>query len=88
MIEFTKSFKVGDSLFTSLEQAQEHELALLVGATAAPIILKEKERILNILTTTPNSKPKARKINGGRKPRSAKPVTNQPSEPQSTEPQL
>ena len=32
------------------------------------------ERIIDILTTTPASKPKARAINGGRKPRKAKTV--------------
>src|SRR5688500_16786170 len=42
-----------------------------VGEIAAHIIEKQ-DKIIDILTTTPSSKPKARKINGGTKTRAPK----------------
>jgi hypothetical protein len=89
MIEFTKSFKVGDKVFATIEEAQKHELELLLDAadeSAINQIINSKDKVVDILTTKAGSLPKARKVNGGRKVRSAKPVTNQPSEPDATQP--
>ena len=81
MIEFTKAFKVGDSVFPSLELAQRHELEALFSEWPivdnpefgpkgiALRILECKDKIVDILTTTTASKPKARSINGGKKHR-------------------
>lgn len=81
MIEFTKSFKCSDgTIVATLEEAQQNELANILAEegmdavsgqadAAADAVLKAKERVLDILTTTATSKPKARKINGGTKKR-------------------
>ena len=78
MIERTLGFKVGQLFFPCIEDAQRHELAEIFagagmgkadGGLAAETVLKQQEKILDILTTTPTSKVKARKINGGTKRR-------------------
>lgn len=79
MIEFTKSYKTGDGLvFGSIEEAQAHEIAALMkandlgpnGAEAvAQFLIAQKDAVIDILTMTPNSKPKARKMHGGTKNR-------------------
>jgi len=84
MIESTKAFKTSDGkTHASLEDAKAHELELLlvgepskltgdVPSDVAATILENAERIVDILTTTATSKPRARKINGGSKPRKTK----------------
>lgn len=90
MITFTKSYKTEDgSIFGTIEEAQKYELRCLVeghpvmqsvelpkdwGKTIATIIMDNRDVVLDILTTTPTSKPAARKINGGSKKRK----TNKP----------
>lgn len=76
MIERTNAFKVGDQSFLTLANAQKYELEKLLkdtsftsGEMVAGWIVEQKVKILDILTTTSASKPKARKINGGAKPR-------------------
>jgi hypothetical protein len=79
MIERTSAFKVGDQSFLTLADAQRFELKELVKPQNHPaglsvgdfidVIMDNKVKILDILTTTSASKPKARKINGGAKPR-------------------
>jgi hypothetical protein len=72
MIERTLAFKTTDaSTFSELHEAQEHEISLLHAdlATVASMILEYSDKIVDILTTTPTSKPKARKIHGGTKTR-------------------
>jgi len=77
MIERTNSFKVGDQSFLTLGEAQKYELGQLLGKkesmssaiAMAEWILDNKVAILDILTMTPTSKPKARKVNGGTKKR-------------------
>ena len=81
MIEFTKSYKTADGqVFGSIEDAQQHEvetiLLQLKGVSAGPVtseiaghILKNKAILIDVLTTTPNSKPKARTTHGGTKNR-------------------
>jgi hypothetical protein len=82
MIEFTKSYKTTDGqVFSSIEAAQMHEIVLLFNddkfdATAhntiAKFLLSKKDALIDIFTTTPNSKPKARAIHGGTKKRTPK----------------
>lgn len=72
MIEFTKSFKTEDNkIFATIEEAQIHELevALSLDSDIVKQIVDNKDAVMDILTTTKNSKPKARKINGGNKKR-------------------
>lgn len=84
MIEFTKAFKTSDGeTHASLEEAQKHELLLIYGTTAsdaeavarehfANVVMDNSDRIVDILTTTATSKPRARKVNGGSKQRKPK----------------
>lgn len=89
MIEKTTAFKVGERFFPCIEDAQAHELAAILSVQGPPgdtftlqlseseIIAKRvlfaKEQVLNILTMTPQSHPKARKANGAtRRPRKTK----------------
>lgn len=81
MIEKTTAYKVGEKFFSCIEEAQKEELAGLFNlfdlenqGTITGIIMDNADRIMDILTMTPSSKPKARAINGGRKPRKAKTV--------------
>lgn len=82
-MKFTKSIETSDlKLFGSLEEAQRHEIKLVFGnptdETAAfgikeiaDTLFEQRDKILDILTTTERSRPSARKINGGRKKRAA-----------------
>jgi hypothetical protein len=79
-----------DKVFGDIKHAQLHELELVIkkhptfklnGATGelpetvvAGILLDCKDVIMDILTTTANSKPKARVVNGGSKKRPSKTV--------------
>ncbi len=84
MIERTTSYKVGDSLFATIELAQQHEIALLLeGAgldlkqieAVVGIMVKNREKMVNILTMKTTSRAKGRKANGAtRKPRAQKPI--------------
>jgi hypothetical protein len=94
MIEKTTAYKVGDKVFSTIVDAQIHEIEELFEKfpiVDEPVwnphgialrILEKQDLILDILTMTPNSKPKARAINGGRKPRKTKPESKTPAEPQ------
>ena len=84
MIEFTKSYKTADGqVFGSIEDAQTHEIEVLFEKNpfdtphdAAAIVLKNKTIFIDILTTTPNSKPKARATHGGTKTRKKSVITD------------
>ena len=81
MITRATSFKTDDGeCFHSLDDAQAHELATTIapalggvntdrGLSIAKILVQERKRVTDILTTTETSLVKARAINGGRKPR-------------------
>lgn len=80
MIEFTKAFKTSDGeTFATIELAQRHELDLLIGDKVPDasvdeminVLMANAEKVVDILTTKPNSRPKARKAHGGTKPRKA-----------------
>lgn len=74
MIQFVNAFATNDGkVHQTLEEAQIHELSEIAGRDAATALVKEKERVIDILTTTKTSRPKARKINGGRKARKTNP---------------
>lgn len=84
MIEKTTGYRIGDKLFTTLDEAKSAGLIELCKASngfanesacsdVADFILAHQGAILDILTTGPKSKPKARAINGStRKPRKPK----------------
>ena len=58
MIERTNSFKVGNQSFLTLEDAQKFELDVFFGSNdVVDKILKNKDKIIDILTTTPTSLP-------------------------------
>lgn len=79
MIEKTLGYKVGQMFFPCIEDAQRRELEQLFEKANLPgdlragwiaaKVLEHQEKILDILTTTPTSKVRARKINGGTKRR-------------------
>ncbi len=91
MIERTQAFKTSDGAnHSSLEEAKIHELAIvitpagedlesIVGTTskkiAEDIVRMFSDRVVDILTTSATSKPRARKVNGGKKTRAAKPAS-------------
>ena len=84
MIQFTKSYKTSDDqIFGTIEEAQIHEIETLLYANAvsktevpsvAKLMLTKKDMVIDILTMSPNSKPKARSIHGGTKKRPSKTV--------------
>ena len=91
MIEFTKAYKTTDGqTHATLEDAKSHELTLLFCDTRVPTdteahfiltVQENADRIIDILSTTATSKPRARKVNGGKKTRAAKPaIPTPPSE--------
>lgn len=57
-----------------LEQAKHASLSNLLGGQEeiASILIEHSSAVVDILTTTPTSLPRARKANGGRKPRKSK----------------
>lgn len=78
MITNTKAFLTSDNkTHATLEDAQRHELDTLWDEnekaqptqTVAVWLLANKDKIVDILTTTAASKPRARKVNGGTKKR-------------------
>ena len=84
MIQFTKSYKTNDGqIFGTIEEAQAHEIAVVFeflpladAREIASAVLKNKTILIDILTTTPNSKPKARSVNGGSKKRKKMIITD------------
>lgn len=88
MIRVSPSFITSDDKsFVEFELAQEHELEILIesGGTKnlAAYLVKNSDKVIDILTTKKGSRPGARSINGGKKPRKSKkpkdPVVAPPS---------
>lgn len=77
MITKAPSFVTSDQqTFLTLEAAQGHEIEQLADGYKGPIaewIMSQRDKIVDILTTTATSKPRARSINGGKKTRKPKP---------------
>lgn len=77
MIERIQAYRASDgTTHATLEEVQKHELSEVLCLTSgapvqdvAALIFEHRERVLDILTTSPTSKAKARKINGGTKKR-------------------
>jgi hypothetical protein len=87
MIEKVQSYKVGDKFFNTFEEARSEELISLFsdlpgtqGSAAVAIVVKNKDRLVDILTSTPRSRAKARKINGATRKRKSLPKTITASE--------
>ncbi len=87
MITKTQSFSTSDGkIFPTLEGAQQEEINLLVspyaasGSSDAPTVIANiiaaivtnREKVIDILTTTAKSRPVSRKIHGGTKKRTPK----------------
>ena len=85
MITKTTGYQSTDGVFhATIEEAQEAELICLfkdIGAIEWPIdeisrhIIERSDAIIDILTMTPKSRPKARSINGAKKTRKPKTPT-------------
>lgn len=83
MITRINAFTTSDgTTVATIEEAQVHELRILLGDSSgmktedlAKMILREKDKFVDVLTTTPKSKTRARSVNGGRKTRTPKPLT-------------
>lgn len=87
LIQWKRVPVIGDKAFPTIEAAQEYKLVELLEAHSMPgddkgkegprwwaqIIVNQSAKVIDILTTDENSRPSARKINGGRKPRKAQP---------------
>lgn len=92
MITKTQAFKTADDkTFDTIELAQRHELATLLKLAdddgTIVTIMDQKDAVIDILTTTPRSKPKARKIHGGtKKPATKKPQAKARLQPMPAEP--
>lgn len=79
MIEFTKAYVSGGSVYATLREAQRAELmevlcsistsTLTASGEIANYILDNQQRVMDILTTTDTSRPKARAVHGGKKNR-------------------
>lgn len=89
MIQFTKSYKTEDGqVFATIEEAKRHELILALQQITVPsganlpyddiatLLLTAQDEVVDILTTTPHSKPKARAVHGGTKKRNKTIITN------------
>lgn len=92
MIERTQAYKTQDgTTHPDLASAQRHELTALLGQRVpgamppqdekeyAAMIVANAAKVVDILSTTPTSKPRARRINGGTKKRKEKFVSDLPS---------
>lgn len=84
-ITFTKAFVANGKVYASLEEAQTAEIAEILKGVEngspeliASGVVANAERIVDVLTTSQNSRPPARKVNGGRKPRRKKDGAAQP----------
>lgn len=85
MLKILTAFQTSDGKTLPLEMAQEHELELIarenfpgpelteqdvetIRCTCVQLVAN-KDKVLDVLTTTERSLPQCRKINGGKKPR-------------------
>lgn len=82
-VQTKQVFTTSDNqVFTDLNEAKRHELTILFrDCQEAPsyadvgLLVANSDRIIDILTIDPGSRPKTRAIRGGRKPRKAKAET-------------
>ena len=87
MIEKCQAYKIGEETFGTLREAQyaalKYVLSLVEGQDPIGSLLENSAQVIDILTTTASSKPRARKVNGGTKKRVKKIITAGPSAPDS-----
>lgn len=90
MIEFAKSYKVGGKCFGTLGEAQVEEILKIMldgdptkktEREIADLLVAKKDAVIDILTTTDTSRPRARRVNGGSKKRKPAPTVS-PVQPQ------
>lgn len=85
MIEFAKSYKASDGkCYGTLQEAQVVEICAILSELhllnveeqqkVAEGLVDAKDAVIDILTTTDTSRPKARRINGGSKKRKPAPT--------------
>lgn len=82
MITKSTAYKTSDGqTVATLDEAQKQELLLILGDSALAkeplidVLMKNKEKVVDILTTKENSRPKARKVNGAARKPKAKPAS-------------
>jgi hypothetical protein len=70
MIEKTIGYKTGEKVFAFIEDAQREEIARLLNADPEhqmiDAMITHSKEIVDILTTGPKSRPKARAVNGAK----------------------
>lgn len=78
MITKLVGFKSSDGkLHTTIEEAQRAELDILLESPlSTDSILRNKDKIIDILTMKSNSLPRARRVNGGTKKRKSTPPSD------------
>lgn len=85
MITRTQAYVTSDNqTFADLNAAIGHELGIVLNIDAEAVIqalLTNRDKVIDLLTTTPSSKAKARRVNGGTKKRTPKPAGNAPELP-------
>lgn len=86
MIEYRRCYVSGNQVFPTLEAAQVAELDAILPAGAGQVVIENRDKVLDILTTTDASRPKARSINGGKKRKPKDQV--QPAPAEETQPAL
>lgn len=79
MITRAASFKTSnDKVFETLADAQQEEIAVILSGDGNPgetlrtfcqKMVQNADKIVDVLSTTPTSKPRARRVNGGTKKR-------------------
>ena len=80
MITKTQSYSTADGqIWPTIEAAQTHELSCLLANTEGPLpvgvaklLVEQREKVLDILTTGPRSRPRGRKVNGASRKRTPK----------------
>lgn len=92
MIEFAKSYKASDGkCYGTLREAQVVEICAILDDVhfietqvlqkTAEMLVDAKEAVVDVLTTTDTSRPRARRVNGGSKKRKPAPTVT-PAQPQ------
>ena len=83
----TVAYMVGDKPCATFEEAQKEELLKLLSESLdqtssgyAALLLENKSKFVDILTSTPRSRAKARAINGAKRKRKSLPKTITASE--------
>lgn len=84
MIKPTKAYVDSKgNAHAELQSAQIAEIGFIIAGQGdsiphlAELIVSRAEEVIDILTTSPNARPSARRINGGKKPRKAKVVVSE-----------